>query len=75
MYAIFWRDMRGNTSNGQFILDETLLRAWLIYLHEAHPDMEHWGQDSAGNRYNFTAPPPGGEPSFGGPGRSPRPPR
>jgi hypothetical protein len=67
--------MRGNTSNGQFILDEVLLRAWLSYLREAYPDMYHWGQDREGNRYNFNSQPPGGEPSLGGPGRSPAPPR
>jgi len=75
MFAIFWKDECGDTGNGEFILDGTLLRAWLDHLREAHPDMEHWGQDQLGNRYNFTAMPPGGEPSLGGPGRSPRPPR
>ena len=44
MYAIFWTSSNGQTGNGEYILDEESLYAWLDKLRTKYPDMKHWGQ-------------------------------
>ena len=43
-YAVFWIDANGRTGNGEYILDEETLHAWLVWLQHRYPDMHHWGQ-------------------------------
>jgi hypothetical protein len=70
MYAIFWIDSDGTKGNGEFILDEQTLRAWLGRMRFKYPEMTHWGQTADGERYVETIPIPleaGAEPvSWGG---------
>jgi len=54
-YAIFWLD-NGYTGNGEYILDEQTLRAWLGRLRFKYPDVQHWGQLPNGQRYVETIP-------------------
>jgi hypothetical protein len=58
MYAIFWIDSDGTKGNGEFILDEPTLRAWLGRLRFQYPEMTHWGQMADGERYVETVPIP-----------------
>ena len=44
MYAIFWTSSNGQTGNGEYILDEESLYAWLDKLRTRYPEMKHWGQ-------------------------------
>lgn len=44
MYAIFWTSSNGQTGNGEYILDEESLCAWLDKLRTRYPEMKHWGQ-------------------------------
>ena len=48
MYAIYWTDSRGNSGNGQHVLDSALALAWLGHLRDCHPEMKHWAQDATG---------------------------
>jgi len=57
MYAIFWND-NVHIGNGEYILDEATLRAWLGRLRFKYPDMQHWGQLANGERYAETIPIP-----------------
>jgi len=50
-YAVFWIDANGRTGNGEHILDEQTLRAWLGRLRGRYPGMQHWGQLPTGERY------------------------
>ena len=50
-YAVFWIDANGRPGNGEYILDEATLRAWLGRLRGRYPDMLHWGQLPNGERY------------------------
>jgi len=50
-YAVFWIDENGRTGNGEHILDEATLRAWLGQLRGRYPEMQHWGQLPNGERY------------------------
>jgi hypothetical protein len=58
MYAVFWIDSDGTKGNGEFILDEETLRAWLGSLRFKYPEMQHWGQLANGERYTETVPIP-----------------
>ena len=49
-YAIFWLD-NGVPGNGEFVLDEATLRAWLGRLRFRYPEMQHWGELPNGERY------------------------
>ena len=43
MYAIFWIDSDGTKGNGEYILNEQTLRAWLGRMRSKYPEMSHWG--------------------------------
>jgi hypothetical protein len=55
-YAVFWINENGYPGNGEYILDEATLRAWLGELRFKYPKMEHWGQLPNGERYAETVP-------------------
>ena len=50
MYAIFWIDSNGTKGNGDYILTEEALRAWLGRMRFEYPEMTHWGQSADGER-------------------------
>lgn len=56
MYAIFWIDSNGTKGNGDYILTEEALRAWLGRMRFEYPEMTHWGQSADGERYVETIP-------------------
>lgn len=56
MYAIFWIDSNGTKGNGDYILTEDALRAWLGRMCFEYPEMTHWGQSADGERYVETIP-------------------
>jgi len=49
-YAIFWLE-DGVIGNGEYILDEATLKAWLVILRTRYPEMRHWGQLANGEEY------------------------
>ena len=57
MYAILW-NINGYIGNGEYVLDEQTMRAWLGCLRFDYPDMQHWGQLANGERYAETIPIP-----------------
>ena len=54
MYAVFWVAENGTKGNGEYILTEGALRAWLSHMRSKYPEMTHWGQSVDGERYNET---------------------
>ena len=56
MYAIFWTLPDGRTGNGEYILDEESLCAWLDSLRTKYPEMKHWGQLPNGERHSDPIP-------------------
>lgn len=53
MYAICWKSETGVKGIGAHILTEELVIAWLSYLRNKYPTMEHWGETLAGEKMSL----------------------